>query len=198
MRVKDFWLAFVPLFVAVDVIGVLPLFLSMTHNMEPQDVRRIVVRSIATAAVFALFFAAAGPAALKLLGITVLDFMVAGGALLLALALRELLAEKEPQHTIEHMGLGVVPLGVPLVTGPAVLTTSILLVDQYGLPVTGSAIAANMLLAGLAFRFGGMLRHVLGSTGTSILSKVANLFLAAIGVMMVRRGVEGFLAGPNL
>lgn len=195
---KDFWLAFVPLFVAVDVIGVLPLFLSMTHNMEPQDVRRIVVRSIATAAVFALFFAAAGPAALKLLGITVLDFMVAGGALLLALALRELLAEKEPQHTIEHMGLGVVPLGVPLVTGPAVLTTSILLVDQYGLPVTGSAIAANMLLAGLAFRFGGMLRHVLGSTGTSILSKVANLFLAAIGVMMVRRGVEGFLAGPNL
>lgn len=198
MRVKDFWLAFVPLFVAVDVIGVLPLFLSMTHNMEPQDVRRIVVRSIATAAVFALFFAAAGPTALKLLGITVLDFMVAGGALLLALALRELLAEKEPQHAIEHMGLGVVPLGVPLVTGPAVLTTSILLVDQYGLPVTGSAIAANMLLAGLAFRFGGMLRHVLGSTGTSILSKVANLFLAAIGVMMVRRGVEGFLAGPNL
>jgi multiple antibiotic resistance protein len=198
VRVKDFWLAFVPLFVAVDVIGVLPLFLSMTHNMEPQDVRRIVVRSIATAAVFALFFAAAGPTALKLLGITVLDFMVAGGALLLALALRELLAEKEPQHAIEHMGLGVVPLGVPLVTGPAVLTTSILLVDQYGLPVTGSAIAANMLLAGLAFRFGGMLRHVLGSTGTSILSKVANLFLAAIGVMMVRRGVEGFLAGPNL
>ncbi len=195
---KDFWLAFVPLFVAVDVIGVLPLFLSMTRNMEPHDVRRIVVRSIATAAVFALFFAAAGPAALKLLGITVLDFMVAGGALLLALALRELLAEKEPQHTIEHMGLGVVPLGVPLVTGPAVLTTSILLVDQYGLPVTGSAIAANMLLAGLAFRFSGVLRHVLGSTGTSILSKVANLFLAAIGVMMVRRGVEGFLAGPNL
>lgn len=195
---KDFWLAFVPLFVAVDAIGVLPLFLSMTRNMEPRDVHRIVVQSIATAAAFALFFAAAGPAALKLLGITVLDFMVAGGLLLLALALRELLAEKEPQHRTELMGLGVVPLGVPLVTGPAVLTTSILLVDQYGLPVTGAAIAANMLLAGLVFRFGGELRHLLGGTGTSILSKVANLFLAAIGVMLVRRGIEGFVAGASL
>ena len=195
---KDFWLAFVPLFVAVDAIGVLPLFLSMTRSMEPRDVHRIVVRSIATAAAFALFFAVAGPAALKLLGITVLDFMVAGGLLLLALALRELLAEKEPQHRTDLMGLGVVPLGVPLVTGPAVLTTSILLVDQYGLPVTGVAIAANMLLAGLVFRFGGAIRHLLGGTGTSILSKVANLFLAAIGVMLVRRGIEGFIAGASL
>lgn len=189
---SDFWLCFVPLFVAVDVLGVLPIFLAMTHGMEAPDVRRIVYRSVATALAIALVFAAAGPQLLHLLGITVTDFRVAGGTLLLALAVRELVVDKEP-HRGEMIALGAVPLGVPLITGPAVLTTSILLVDRYGLLSTSAAIVANMLIAGLVFRSGGTLRHYLGSAGSTIASKVANLFLAAIGVMMIRQGIETLL-----
>jgi multiple antibiotic resistance protein len=190
----EFLLAFVPLFVAVDALGTLPLFLGLTHKLEPRDMRRIAWRSVLAAAVIALAFAAGGPPLLELLGITVEDFMIAGGLLLLALAVRELLTEKELAHRIDAAGLGVVPLGVPLVAGPAVFTTSILLVDQYGLVLVSLAIAANMLIAWLVFRFAPALRRVLGASGASIASKLANLFLAAIGVMMIRRGIEGLFA----
>lgn len=192
----DFLLTFVPLFVAVDPLGVLPLFLGLTHNMERRDVRRVIYRSVATAALLALGFAAGGPLVLEVLGITVEDFQIAGGLLLLALALRELLTEKELQQRVDmrSIGVGVVPLGVPLITGPAVLTTSMLQVDQYGLILVGMAIVANMAIAGLVFRFGNALRRVLGSSGASIASKISNLILAAIGVMMVRQGFQGLFA----
>lgn len=192
----DFWLTFVPLFVAVDALGVLPLFLGLTHHMEARDVRRAIYRSVATATVIALGFAAAGPLVLEVLGVTVEDFQIAGGLLLLALALRELLTEKELQQRVDmsSIGVGVVPLGVPLITGPAVLTTSMLQVDQYGLFLVGMAIVANMIIAGLVFRFGGALRRLLGSSGASIASKIANLILAAIGVMMLRQGFQGLFA----
>lgn len=192
----DFLLTFVPMFVAVDPLGVLPLFLGLTHNMETRDVRRAIYRSVATATILALAFAAGGPVVLEVLGITVEDFQIAGGLLLLALALRELLTEKELQQRVDmsSVGVGVVPLGVPLITGPAVLTTSMLQVDQYGLILVGMAIIANMLIAGLVFRFGNALRRLLGSSGTSIASKISNLILAAIGVMMLRQGFQGLFA----
>jgi len=133
---------------------------------------------------------------LEVLGVTVEDFQIAGGLLLLALALRELLTEKELHQRVDmsSIGVGVVPLGVPLITGPAVLTTSMLQVDQYGLVLVGIAIVANMIIAGLVFRFGSALRRLLGSSGASIASKVANLILAAIGVMMLRQGFQGLFA----
>lgn len=192
----DFLLTFVPLFVAVDPLGVLPLFLGLTHNMETRDVRRAIYRSVTTATILALGFAAGGPVVLEVLGITVEDFQIAGGLLLLALALRELLTEKELQQRVDlsSVGVGVVPLGVPLITGPAVLTTAMLQVDQYGLMLVGMAIVANMLIAGLVFRFGNALRRVLGSSGASIASKISNLILAAIGVMMLRQGFQGLFA----
>lgn len=191
---NDFWLCFVPLFVAVDALGVLPIFLGLTHGLDQRDVRRIVHQSVATAAGLALVFAAAGSQLLRLLGISVPDFMVAGGILLLALAVRDLVLDKEPQHHSGMGAVGAVPLGVPLIAGPAVLTTSILLVNQYGIVQTGAALVANILLAGLVFRFGARLKHFLGSAGSVIASKVANLFLAAIGVMMARKGIEALLA----
>jgi multiple antibiotic resistance protein len=192
----DFWLVFVPLFVSVDALGVLPLFLGLTHRMEPKDVRRAVYRSVLAAMVIALAFAGLGSMVLELLGVTVEDFMIAGGLLLMALALRELLTEKELQQRVDlnAVGVGVVPLGVPLITGPAVLTTSMLLTDQYGLYLVGIAIVANMAIAGLVFRFGGLVRRILGSSGASVVSKIANLILAALGVMMVRQGIVNLFA----
>jgi multiple antibiotic resistance protein len=192
----DFWLAFVPLFVAVDALGVLPLFLGLTHRMETKDVRRAVYRSVLAATVIALAFAGLGSLLLELLGVTVEDFMIAGGLLLMALALRELLTEKDLHQRVDMnaVGVGVVPLGVPLITGPAVLTTSMLLTDQYGLYLVGGAIVANMFFAGFVFRFGALVRRILGSTGTSVLSKIANLIMAALGVMMVRQGFVGLFA----
>lgn len=191
---NEFWLCFVPLFVAVDAVGVLPAFLSLSQGLAPHEVRRAVWLSVATATGVALAFLALGTAILGLLGITVADFMVAGGILLFALAMGDLLANEKLQRRPDADSLGVVPLGVPLITGPAVLTTSMLLLNQHGAGWTAAAIVANILIAGLMFRYAAGISRGLGRAGVKIVSKVAMLLLAAIAVMMVRKGIEIFVA----
>ena len=184
---KTFLLCFVPLFVAVDAVGVLPVFLGLTQGCAPQDLRRTIRRSVLTAGAVALLFMAVGKGIMQLLGITIADFKVAGGLLLFALALAELVGSGKSHLEVES--LGAVPLGVPLITGPAVLVTSILLVDLYGVAPTAGAIIANVLIAGVVFSFAEIINRLLGKAGASIVSKIAHLLLAAIAVMMVRKGL---------
>ncbi len=195
---QDFWLCFVPLFVAVDALGVLPVFIGLTQGIAPARVRRMLWQSLATALAVALVFLVLGQAILGLLGITVADFMVAGGLLLFVLAVGDLLANDKLQRRVapaDADDLGAVPLGVPLIVGPAVLTTTMLLTNRYGFAPTASALVANIVIAGLIFAGAGPIRNVLGSSGERIVSKIAMLFLAAIAVMMVRKGIEAWLAG---
>jgi multiple antibiotic resistance protein len=186
----------VPLFVAVDAVGVLPLFLSLTEGMEAARLRVVIVQSVITAAAVALIFVAFGPVLLRFLGITVSDFMIAGGILLLAFSLRDLLSNEKVMRQVDAESLGAVPLGVPLITGPAVLTTSILLAGIHGILLTSAALVANIGIAGLTFVFSRPITLALGKTGAKTVSKVASLLLAAIAVMLIRKGVAGVLAMP--
>lgn len=194
---KEFWLCFVPLFVAVDALGVLPMFMSLTGGLSEQKRRRIVMQSVVTAAAVALAFLAVGTWILKLLGITVSDFMIAGGILLFVISMRDLLAVEKSRNLVDPESLGAVPIGVPLITGPAVLTTSILLLNEHGLNPTAPAIIVNILLAGLVFHFSEIIFRFLGKAGAKTVSKLASLLLAAIGVMMVRRGVVAIVAATH-
>lgn len=191
---KEFWLCFVPLFVAVDAIGLLPAFLSLTRNVEERRVKQVIYHSVLTASLVALLFLALGTLILELLGITVADFMIAGGILLFVLALGDLLTDDKLQQHVDARSLGAVPLGVPLITGPAVLATSMLLLNQYALIWVVAAVVSNILIAGLVFHFSSTISRVLGEVGEKIVSKIAMLFLAAIAVMMVRKGIESFIA----
>ncbi len=193
---ESFWLCFIPLFVAVDVIGVLPLYLALAEGLSASQRQRVLVQSVGTALVVALLFLFGGRALFGMLGISIADFMIAGGALLFALALSDmLLAPEMSRRRGDPTTLGAVPLGVPLMVGPAVLTTIILLADQYGVVPTVAAIFANLLLAGGVLWFSEGMTRALGRNGIRIASKVANLILAAIGVHMVRLGVERAIAG---
>jgi multiple antibiotic resistance protein len=186
---RTFWLCFVPLFVAVNVVGVLPLFVSLTEGMERDRRRTVVLQSILTASAVALLFLLFGPPLLGSLGITVSDFMIAGGILLLVISLSDLLTGEKRQREADPAGLGAVPIGVPLITGPAVLTSCILLAGLHGKFVTALAVIANIALAGLVFLFAEPITKALGRTGTKTVSKVASLLLAAIAVMLIRRGI---------
>jgi multiple antibiotic resistance protein len=190
---KEFWLCFVPLFVAVDILGTLPIFASLVGNAEPGKVKKAIRSSIITATLVALPFVFLGELVLRLLGITVADFMIAGGIILILLAIRELLSSEKQTLPANIESLGPVPLGVPLIVGPAVLTTIMLLVRQYGFWITTIAVLANILIAGLAFVFSSRIIRLMGNAGTQIASKIANLFLAAIAIMMIRKGVMTIL-----
>jgi multiple antibiotic resistance protein len=189
-----FFLCFVPLFVAVNAPGVLPMFLSLTEGMSAQAVRRVLFQSVVTATVVALAFLAGGVWVLELLGITVADFMIAGGTLLFIISVTDLVTSQNTIRNVDPESLGAVPFGVPLLAGPAVFTTTILLIRQHGFWLTALAIFSNMFLAGLMFFFAQGILKVLGRTGTKTLSKISSLLLAAIGVMIVRRGLELLLS----
>ena len=190
---KEFWLCFVPLFVAVDAIGVLPMYIGLTEGLDSSRTQRVLLQSIVTATAVALVFLGVGKALLNLLGITVADFMIAGGLVLFVISITDLLTVEKTQRRVDADSLGAVPIGVPLITGPAVLTTSILLMDQYGPVPTAAAIVLNISIAGVFFYFSAFINRVLGKTGTKIISKIASLLLASIAVMIVRKGILAFL-----
>ena len=190
---KTFWLCFIPLFVSVDPVGTLPLFLGLTRQMDRRRVRAIILQSLVTALGVSLAFFLIGKGVLNVLGITIGDFMIAGGVLLFGLSVGDLVSFSKPAALDEEMG--VVPLGVPLLAGPAVFTAGMLLMDQYGFAMTASAMALNLLIAGILLWFASAFRRLMGDTGARIMSKLASLLLAAFGVMMVRKGLMQFFAG---
>ncbi len=186
---EKFWFCFVPLFVAMDALGLLPIFMGLTEGLSSVDIRRVILHSIITAAAATFLFVAVGKAVLGLVGVTVPDFMIAGGMLLFVISLSDLLSGEKEVRRIDPESLGAVPLGVPLMVGPAVLTTTIILLDQYGtLPVL-AAIIANIVIAGAVFSMAEPITRLIGRTGTRTISKLTALILAAIAVMMMRRGL---------
>lgn len=187
---KSFILAFIPIFVAVDALGTLPIFISLTEDLEERKKREIIYQSVLTAALVGISFIFIGKGIFALLGITVADFMVAGGILLLGMALMDLLTPEKTRKNIEPQTLGVVPLGTPLMVGPAVLTTILMLVDVYGLLPTLLALLINILLAGLIFLTAEYILRMLGRTGIKAISRVTSILLAAIAVMLIRKGLS--------
>lgn len=191
---KSFWLCFVPLFVAVDAVGVLPIFMNLIEEINERKIRKIILQSMVTALIVALAFIALGTAMLKLLGISVADFMIAGGVLLFVLSIRNILSTEKRPNAIDLESMGSVPIGVPLITGPAVLTTSLLLINEHSLVITSLAIITNILIAGGVFFMAPLINRVIGKTGAKTISKITSLLLAAIGVMIIRRGIAVFIA----
>jgi multiple antibiotic resistance protein len=185
--------AFIPLFVAIDVFGVLPLYMGLTERMDDVSRRKLTVQSVLTAFSISLVFLVAGTVVFSFLGITESDFRVGGGIVLLVLAVYDLLFSHDVERTPEPL-LGVVPIGIPLIMGPAALTTIILLVNSHGYGWTIVALVANMLIVWLAFRHAPVVIKVIGRAGSRATAKVIALFLAGIAVMMIRSGIEKMIA----
>jgi multiple antibiotic resistance protein len=180
--------AFVPLFIAVDVIGIAPVYLSITGHMAPAERRRVLGVSIVVAALVSLSFALLGKVVFVFLGITVADFQIAGGLILIAVAALDLLGSS-PRAVVEGSDVGIVPLAVPLITGPAVITSVIAMVDLYGTLATVLALLANLAVCWVILGHVVEIASTLGGTGARAVSKIVSLLLAAIGVHLVRQGL---------
>lgn len=186
-------LTFIPIFVAVDVLGIIPIFLSLVEPLESSERRRVISQSVLTASVVGLGFMFLGKAVFLIIGLLVADFKIAGGLVLLVLSLMDLLSPEKSRRQ-PTTSMGVVPLGTPLIVGPAVLTTIIMLIDIYGIVPTITSFMANMIIVWLVFVNSDYIMRILGDAGSKAISKVASLILASIGVMMVRRGIMDIIA----
>jgi len=193
--IRPLLLTFIPLFVAVDVVAVVLVYLGIGMPLDETARRRLVLEATMTAAAIGLGFLLVGDAVLHFLGVTVGDFQVAGGVLLLVLSIYDLL---HPELPLRQPGahLGVVPLGIPMIVGPATLTTLLTLARTHGYTMTLIAFALNLVIAWAALRWASLIGRVLGDAGCRAITKVFSLVLAAIAVTFVRRGVMAALTKP--
>lgn len=191
---SSFWLAFIPIFVAVDALGVLPIFISLTSDLDRRQKLTVIYHSMVTAICLAVAFIFLGKTVFNILKVTVGDFMIAGGGVLFCIAIIDII-NPEKKRYVSMSEMGAVPIGTPLIVGPAVLTTCLIIIDEYGFVPTLVSVLVNVLLAGTVFTFSGFLIKVLGERGSRALSKVMSLFLAAIAVMMMRKGFFYIVSG---
>lgn len=182
---------FIPLFVAIDVFGAVPIFIAMMEGVERPQRQKIIFQAVATAFGVSILFLVAGKAIFNLLGITADDFRIGGGLVLLVLAITDLLFSKKTRRDIDESA-GIVPLGTPLIIGPAALTTILILSDKHGAGWTMFSLGVNLSLVGIAFVFAYPMVTIVPSAWLKALSKVVNIFLAAIAVMMIRIGIMGY------
>jgi multiple antibiotic resistance protein len=185
--IEKFLLAFIPLFVAIDPIGLVAIFLGLGGNADPLRRRREGMLALITSLAVAIGFIFLGKLIFRALGITVGDFQVAGGLILLAIAVRELL-DLSAHNRYAGQAFGVVPLGMPLIAGPALLTALLILVDTVGILFTVLALLVNLLLVGIGFRYADHFTRWMGQQGLRGVSKLISLLLAAIAVSLIRRG----------
>jgi multiple antibiotic resistance protein len=190
--VEIFLLAFIPLFVAIDIFGVVPLYLALTSGLEEKRRRILCIEATATAFIISIIFLIAGKLLFAFLGITESDFRVGGGIVLLVLSVYDLLFSGERKPSVGSSP-GVVPIGIPLIIGPAALTTIIILVDSYGYLMAIASLTANMLVVWIVFSQADRISRILGEAGSRAVAKVAALFLAGIAVMMIRSGITSMV-----
>jgi multiple antibiotic resistance protein len=180
-------LAFIPLFVAIDPIGLIACFMGLAPNATREVRQRQGLLGIITGFAVAIGFIFLGRFIFKALGISVSDFQVAGGLILLGLAARELIGGDERGGTRDEE-FGVVPLGMPLIAGPALLTALLILVDTVGVAFTIGSLVVNLLLVEIGFRYARRVEAIMGRQGLNGVSKLIALLLAAIAVSLIRRG----------
>jgi multiple antibiotic resistance protein len=190
---SEYILAIIPIFVALDAIGVLPIFIGITSRYDERARAGLLRQSILTALAVSLTFLFAGKFIFMALGITPADFKIGGGAILLVIAINDLIFE-DGHKLRQSKTLGVVPIGTPLIAGPAVLTTLILLVDTYGTLPALVSLVVNILFTWFVFSRSAWIQKVLGEGGAKGFAKVMSILLAAIAVMMVRKGVYDLIA----
>lgn len=199
-ELKPFILTFIPIFAAVDALGNIPLFIALTHTLSRKHKQKVIRESVITASVIAVLFMFLGKLVLRVLGISVADFQIAGGVLLLVISIHLLLAGKHKGSVLSEgsQEVGVFPLGTPLVTGPAVLTMTLIMLDSFGPLATFVSLVLNMFIVWLTFRYTDVFIRWIGEAGMKAFSKIMYILLAAIAVMMMRKGISTILPSINL
>lgn len=192
--------AFVTLFVIIDPIGLVPLFVALTQGMTTRERRAIGARALIVAAILLTLFAAAGEAVLGFVGISMPAFRIAGGILLFLTALDMLFERRskrrQDQTEEDRPDPSVFPLAIPLIAGPGAIATMILLVGQQpgwtGLATVVGVMLAVLLLVMAMFLTASLFERALGRVGINVVTRLLGMLLAALSVQFVLDGLRDF------
>ena len=193
---------FVVFFVVIDPIGLAAMFAALAHGVPLERQRLFAVRATAIAAGILVLFALVGDRLLRVLGIGMPAFQIAGGALLFLLAVDMVFARHsglrattpaEQEEAERRKDISVFPLAVPLIAGPGALTTVLLMVGEQGgdtlvLATVLAVLGVVLLLTLASLWFSPRIMRFLGATGTNAASRLLGIILAAMAVQFVLDG----------
>ena len=152
---------------------------------------RVLRDSIITAFLVTLVFITIGNKVLLYLNISIYDFLIAGGVILFIISARDLIGGGRNDLAGQEDLFAVVPLGVPLLAGPAVLATSLIIFNSFGFVYVFLSLLLNLLIAGAIFRYSLTILRFVSRRWVEAISKVFMLLLASIAIMFIRTGLQG-------
>ncbi|MDD3621439.1 MAG: MarC family protein [Methanofollis sp.] len=186
--------AFVTLFIILDPILSIPIFVELTRGCRPEEKAQQAWLAVRVAGVILIVFLLFGLAIFDILGISPASFKVAGGILLLILGMQVALGIEFSHDLKAKQNIAGVLIGTPLLCGPGAITTITLLSTKCGIPLTAIALVLCLAVTWVILRYAADILRILGETVTDIMGRVLGMFLAAIAVKLIAEGVT-WLAG---
>jgi len=189
--------AIIVLFIIVDPFGDIPIFISLTENMTDPQKRKVFNTASLVGFILLLVFAFTGQEIFIIFGISIFSFEVAGGILLLIIAIRILISGSTHQRTESPESIGAVPIAMPLLVGPGAITTTIFNLQDYGILIAAAAALIVITLTWIILRQMGSIYKILGKTGSMVIARVMALLIAAIAVQYILSGITNYLLVIN-
>jgi multiple antibiotic resistance protein len=192
----------ITLFVVINPFGAVPHYLALTRGMAKQERLRMARRACIAAAVILLIFIAIGEIVLDGLHVELLSFRVAGGLLLLLIAFRTVL-NTQMVHPLaagsdgEKGDVAIFPMATPFLAGPGAIIAAVLLTENGRFSLLEQAVTSLIAIALCALTFGvlasaNLLQRRLGATGTSVMSRIFGLVLAALAMQTLLDGLRPY------
>jgi len=196
--------AFVSLFVIIDPVALVPLFMGLTHRMTTSDRNKTASTACCISAILLLVFAFGGEILLKLMGISDAAFQIAGGFLLMIAAVEMVVAHHtgmtsttpvEEKEASSSRDVTVFPLAIPLISGPGALTTVVLLMQETENSFFQQFIVVGIILfvIGITFFFlrsASFLQKILGVIGSNVITRVFGIILTALATQFIISGIK--------
>jgi multiple antibiotic resistance protein len=181
------------LFIMVDPLGNIPIFMSLTEKMPKNQKTKTFNTATIVSIILLLAFAFAGQEIFSIFGVSIFSFQVAGGILLLIIAIRLLITGKIIDLDQNPESVGAVPIAMPLLVGPGAITTAIFILQEYNIAITAIAIITTLAITWIILRSVNKVYHFLGKSGALVIAQVNGLFIAAIAIQYILMGITQFI-----
>ena len=192
----------VTLLVIMDPPGIVPIFLALTHRRGPAQMKRLALQATLTALGVIVGFALFGQIILDYLHVSLPALQASGGLLLLLVALKLLMGKGGEVTAADDVNVALVPLGTPLIAGPGAIVAVMLFMQGASTPAAYTAVAFGVLTVHLvlflAMRYSTVIARVLGTSGITVLTRIAGMLLAAIAAQLIANAVFGFIAEQGM
>ncbi len=196
--ISDLVKAIIALFIIVDPLGNIPIFIGLTENVPDAQKKKVFNTAILVGVILLLIFAFTGQEILTIFGLSIYSFEVAGGILLLIIAIRILISGTRESTETSPESLGAVPIAIPLLVGPGAITTTIFNLQAFGTEIAIIAVLIVLSLTWVILRFINSIYKFLGKTGSLVIARVMALLIAAIAVQYILTGLTHFTASTHL